>query len=242
MKIYMIRHGATKGNLEKRYVGTTDEALHPQAAEALSGQGLPLADMVYISPMRRCVETARLLYPDCPMKVVEDFRECDFGEFEYCNYEQLNGNPAYQRFIDTFGKTAFPGGEDRDSFQRRCVKAFEQVIEGEAAEEQKAALQWDDAEEQKAALQRNDAEEQKEALKREAAGRQQQDRRIALVVHGGTIMAILDSFSEPHGDYYDWQTKNGCGYVAELRKNEVTGRYELVEVERLSALRDGKAH
>lgn len=218
MKIYMIRHGATKGNLEKRYVGTTDEALLPQAVEALSGSRFPSVDMVYISPRRRCAETAGLLYPDCPMKVVEDFKECDFGEFEYCNYEQLNGNPAYQKFIDTFGKSAFPGGEDRDSFQRRCVKAFEQVLEREEAEERKAAVE------------------------RKAEGRQQSaelDRSIALVVHGGTIMAILDACSEPHRDYYDWQTGNGCGYVAELRRNEEKGRYELVEIEKLSGLRGG---
>lgn len=230
MKIYMIRHGATKGNLEKRYVGTTDEALLPQAVEALSGSRLPAVDMVYISPRRRCAETAGLLYPDCPMKVVEDFKECDFGEFEYCNYEQLNGNPAYQKFIDTFGKSAFPGGEDRDSFQRRCVKAFEQVLEREAAEERKAAVE-------------QAAEERKAAVERKAAGIRQSaklDRSIALVVHGGTIMAILDACSEPHRDYYDWQTSNGCGYVAELRRNEEKGRYELVEIEKLSGLRDGE--
>ena len=27
MKLFMIRHGATAGNLEKRYVGRTDEGL-----------------------------------------------------------------------------------------------------------------------------------------------------------------------------------------------------------------------
>mgnify|MGYP000016557086 CR=1 FL=1 len=31
MKLFMIRHGATAGNLEKRYVGRTDEGLTEQA-------------------------------------------------------------------------------------------------------------------------------------------------------------------------------------------------------------------
>ena len=39
---------------------------------------------------------------------------------------------------------------------------------------------------------------------------------IALVVHGGTIMAILDVCSRPHRDYYDWQIENGGVYAAEV--------------------------
>ena len=35
---------------------------------------------------------------------------------------------------------------------------------------------------------------------------------LACVVHGGTIMAILDGFSHPHRDYFDWQLANGQGF------------------------------
>ena len=35
MTFYFLRHGATKGNLEKRYVGATDESLTPESREAL---------------------------------------------------------------------------------------------------------------------------------------------------------------------------------------------------------------
>ena len=37
---------------------------------------------------------------------------------------------------------------------------------------------------------------------------------MAFVVHGGTIMSILEAFAEEKKNYYDWQVKNGCGYVA----------------------------
>ena len=36
--------------------------------------------------------------------------------------------------------------------------------------------------------------------------------RAALVVHGGTIMAILSGFAHPRRDYFDYQVKNGRGY------------------------------
>ncbi len=169
MKVYLIRHGETRGNREHRYVGRTDEGILPEAKRSLAGRKMPAVEKVYVSPMLRCLETARLLYPGMETEAVEAFRECDFGAFEYLSYVQLNGNPDFQRFIDTGGKSGFPGGEDRDTFQKRCADAFDRLMV--------------------------------EELKR--------DRDIALVVHGGTIMAILDKYSAPHKEYYQWQVKNG---------------------------------
>ena len=40
--------------------------------------------------------------------------------------------------------------------------------------------------------------------------------RAAFVVHGGTIMAILSSYGDPACSFYDWQAKNGCGYLVHL--------------------------
>lgn len=41
----------------------------------------------------------------------------------------------------------------------------------------------------------------------------------ALVVHGGTVMALLDAWSEPHKDYFDWQIKNGEYLTLDCVKN-----------------------
>ena len=38
----------------------------------------------------------------------------------------------------------------------------------------------------------------------------------ALIVHGGTIMSILDAFAQPHRPYFDWQIKNGECCVLDL--------------------------
>ncbi|MDO4331220.1 MAG: histidine phosphatase family protein [Eubacteriales bacterium] len=205
MKLYLIRHGETKGNREQRYVGRTDEGLLPEGAAALAKKRMPAVARVYVSPLRRCRETARILYPDLEAVVVEELRECDFGDFEYKNYQELNGDPGYQRFIDTMGESGFPGGEDMKSFQRRCIRGLEKVLEQEAA------------------LDRAHAEETKQQELSETQQRQESEGAIALVVHGGTIMALLDHFSAPHRDYYDWQVKNGCGYEVKLVENEDGG-------------------
>lgn len=42
----------------------------------------------------------------------------------------------------------------------------------------------------------------------------------AMVVHGGTIMAILSKWAMPHQDYFYWQVKNGCGYLVCLDTDE----------------------
>lgn len=205
MKIYLIRHGETKGNREKRYVGTTDEGLLPEGAAALAEKRMPAVARVYASPLRRCRETARILYPYFEPVVIKELRECDFGKFEYKNYKELNGDPDYQRFIDTMGESGFPGGEDMKSFQQRCVQGLEKVLEQEAALRRMCAKKRD----------RQTKEEQEPAKKRQGS-----DGPIALVAHGGTIMALLDRFSVPHRDYYDWQVKNGCGYEVNLVENE----------------------
>ena len=58
--------------------------------------------------------------------------------------------------------------------------------------------------------------------------------QAAMVVHGGTIMAVLERFAVPHRNFYDWQVKNGCGYEITLDeemwkkgKKEVTVRRKL---------------
>ncbi len=179
MKICLIRHGATAGNLEHRYVGTTDEELTEEAARKLGAERkkYPAPDCVFASPMRRCLQTAELLFPGLQPQLCADLRECSFGEFEYRNYRELQGDGRYQAWIDSGGTLAFPGGESRGAFSDRCCAAFglccRRALEGGAD-------------------------------------------MAAFVVHGGTIMAVLDRYSRPHRDYYEWQLPNAQGYLCEL--------------------------
>ena len=38
----------------------------------------------------------------------------------------------------------------------------------------------------------------------------------ALVVHGGTIMNIMEQYALPKKEFYEWHIGNGCGYLVEL--------------------------
>ena len=55
MKINLIRHGQTAGNLESRYIGTTDEPLCSAGMEALRSRRYP---------RRTDLQPVEALYPD----------------------------------------------------------------------------------------------------------------------------------------------------------------------------------
>lgn len=145
VKITWIRHGMTKANEEHRYLGKTDEPLSEKGIRLLeekkknySGQK---TDLVYASPMKRCVETAGLLFPAEPV-LIPAWEEMDFGQFEGKNYEELKDNPDYQKWIDSNGTLPFPGGETREHFIARCMEGFDWMMDDirKAAESSAAAV------------------------------------------------------------------------------------------------------
>ena len=186
-ELILIRHGKTAGNLLGRYIGSrTDEPLCDEGREGLAGKQLPEIERLYVSPMKRCVETAELLWPEFDRKNIQkvtDLRECDFGDFENKNYKELSGNGDYQAWIDSNGTLPFPNGESMDLFKSRCREAFAHIVEEVSGAEQ----EW-------------------------IASGKTGTFRAGIVVHGGTIMAILEQYGYPKRAYFDYQVKNGCGY------------------------------
>ena len=128
MTILLIRHGETAGNREKRYIGRTDEPLCPAGTAALEQCMYPRCAVLVSSPMRRCVMTAQILFPAQEIRICEAFRECDFGDFEGKNYAELNGDPAYQAWIESGGMMPFPNGEAPTDFRARCCGGFRQTV------------------------------------------------------------------------------------------------------------------
>lgn len=130
LKIIFIRHGKTYGNTLGRYIGgRTDEPLCEEGIRLLKEKNYPEAEHVYVSPMKRCRETAEYIYPETQQEVNELLKECDFGTFENKNYKELAGNPDYQAWIDSNGTLPFPEGESSETFQERCCRGFVQCVE-----------------------------------------------------------------------------------------------------------------
>lgn len=45
-------------------------------------------------------------------------------------------------------------------------------------------------------------------------------KNVSMVVHGGTIMSIMEHYALPHQEYYQWHVKNGSGYSFLLKQEE----------------------
>lgn len=130
--ITMIRHGETPSNKEHRYLGRTDESLSDEGKEKLlqlKREGYyPSAEVVFASPMKRCLETVQLLYPDSKPVIIPEWKEMDFGAFEGKNYMELQGDERYQEWIDSNGTLPFPDGESREDFVGRCKQGFSRML------------------------------------------------------------------------------------------------------------------
>lgn len=131
--IVLIRHGETKSNKEHRYLGRTDEELSNEGiiklTELKNMNYYPEIDLLYSSPMKRCVQTASILYPSMQPIIVSDFKEIDFGIFEGKNHIELQKDERYQAWIDSNGTLPFPEGESKESFIQRCNKGFLKILE-----------------------------------------------------------------------------------------------------------------
>lgn len=126
-RLYFIRHGATAGNLQGRYVGRTDEGLLEESVVSLTKKD-KLFGRVYTSPMKRCIQTAECLCASRNHTVIAQFTERDFGAYEYKNYRELSGDIRYQKWIDSNGTLPFPEGEDEELFYKRCIHGLQKML------------------------------------------------------------------------------------------------------------------
>ena len=187
IKIWLIRHGMTEGNRHQRYIGVTDEPLCPEGIERLKNITYPKPQAIFVSPLRRCQETAEILFPEQKVRIIDQLAECDFGAFENKNYKELSDDPRYQAWIDSNGTLPFPEGESRAEFIDRVCAGMENAAD----------------------YLRNYAQSN---MCRDCGS--DREVTVAAVVHGGTIMALLSHYGG--GDYYDYQVENAGGFTCRI--------------------------
>ena len=132
VKIHLIRHGQTEANARGLYIGSrTDLPLSGTGVKKLLAMKeqyvYPSATRFYTSPMTRCKQTLQVLYAGCEPIVVDDLRECNFGEWDGQSVEQLKADEGFQKWI-TGEQAEIPGGEAAMDFQTRVMAAFEQTV------------------------------------------------------------------------------------------------------------------
>lgn len=132
--LYLFRHGLTKGNLNAQYIGHTDYPLSTFGIDELkkirTAHHYPSVDAVFVSPLKRAMQSADIMFPDNNKVVIDNFIEYNFGEFEEHTADDLKDNEDFKAWLhgDMYARPPF--GESNAEFVQRVCKAFEQVVNG----------------------------------------------------------------------------------------------------------------
>jgi len=132
--IHFIRNALTDENLEGRYIGHTNVALSDEGKAQLAQMReeliYPPVDAVFTSPLKRCTDTAAILYPESTPIVIEGLIEYNFGEFENKTAEQLEKYEEFPRWLAGEKGVKPPYGESNEDFTKRVCDTFEKIAEG----------------------------------------------------------------------------------------------------------------
>ena len=131
-RISIIRHGRTEANDTGVYIGSTDVPLSNKGASELCAKmdefDYPTVHRVYSSPLKRCTETADILFPYTEMCVVDDLRELDMGEFENKTVSELVNREDYKNWLKGGKDSRPPSGESLEELTARTYKALHEII------------------------------------------------------------------------------------------------------------------
>lgn len=129
MELFIIRHGQTPGNGERRYVGAIDQPLSAVGREqARSAGSFPQVKRVYVSTLSRTHETAALMFPAAEQVVVEGIQEMDFGAFAGRTADEMVDDEDYRAWVDSYCTLPCPGGESRSEFEERVCTALVDLL------------------------------------------------------------------------------------------------------------------
>ena len=128
MTVYLLRHGRTVWNDQRRYLGLTDLPLTPEGEAELQRADFE-AETVYVSPLLRAKQTARILFPSARLVSVEALREMDYGDFEGRSAEAMADDPAYRAWVEGGCEGRCPNGETLADFCERSCRAFSDLVE-----------------------------------------------------------------------------------------------------------------
>lgn len=122
LTLVLVRHGETDWTAERRYCGLTDLALNEtgrRQARALADLATEPFTTAWVSPLRRCRETATLIGLEA--RVSDALREFDFGALEGKRWDDLDestraGLVDFDDFVAPRGESATALGERVDAF------------------------------------------------------------------------------------------------------------------------------
>ena len=134
MKIYLIRHGQTTGDIEDRYGGAYDDELSDkgkvQAHELANKIGDSGIQILFCSPMIRAQQTAEILKKklDCKILTVESLKERNKNGIlsGMTRNEAKIKHPKLVEELKDY-RNQIQGAESQEDFAERIKKSFSEI-------------------------------------------------------------------------------------------------------------------
>ena len=136
-QLFLIRHGQTEWNVQKRFQGSGDSPLTAEGMQQIRRVAGRMKKVkptgIYTSPRKRAVETAKVIGAECGCEwhCINELGEISLGRWEGMKYEEIQQmDPAqYNHFFQNPSLFQMAeGGESYHSVQQRAVKATNQII------------------------------------------------------------------------------------------------------------------
>ena len=131
-RLKIIRHGRTEANANASYIGLTDLPLSQEGKDELfkklDERDYGSVQKVYTSPLKRCVQTANILFPNSFTKTVTEIREMNFGDFEGKTADELINLPEFKEWLKGGLDNAPPNGEALRAMVERSFEGFDYII------------------------------------------------------------------------------------------------------------------
>lgn len=135
MKLWLVRHGQTQANVEKRYCGRSEmplTAVGITQAQAVSQKLTDIAfDHFFCSELARAQQTAATLLQQRPFSFIRNplLNEIDFGDWEMHSAAELSDKYPihYQAWCDDWQHITPPGGESFALFNQRIALFIKQL-------------------------------------------------------------------------------------------------------------------
>lgn len=107
--IHLVRHGITEANINGKFAGSGDLPLcdegRAKLKELMANYKYPCSQEYYSSPMKRCVETCGIIYPDVDLKIIDGFKECVFKNAVDYETKAESWEEIQKRVLGTFEMT-----------------------------------------------------------------------------------------------------------------------------------------
>jgi len=121
----------TSWNSEGKYIGRTDLPITENGKNDViklwHGKSIDFHKL-YVSPMIRCIETAKTIFADRDFTILDNFKERDFGIFEGKKYEELKDTQDYITFANNPNIAEIKDGESGIDFSTRIKEGLNIVV------------------------------------------------------------------------------------------------------------------